>query len=289
MDCAQMIDHHIKSGAGLTVAGIRVPRAESFRFGVIEQRPDGRIERFREKPQTAVGLADNPDQVFASMGNYVFRAETLIESLSADARNSGSAHDMGGDIVTMLAEAGEAAVYDFSTNVVPGSTERDRGYWRDVGTLDSYYDAQMDLISVHPIFNLYNREWPIHTSTGSLPPAKFVFDDDGRRGTALESMVAAGVVISGATVRRSIISSGATIHSRALVEDSVIMNDVRIGRGAVVRRAIIDKRVVVPPGAQIGIDHDRDRANGYTVSPGGVTVIGKGDRVAQNDAVSVRL
>jgi glucose-1-phosphate adenylyltransferase len=172
--------------------------------------------------------------------------------------------------------------------MVPGSTERDRGYWRDVGTLDSYYEAQMDLISVHPIFNLYNREWPIHTSTGSLPPAKFVFDDDGRRGTALDSMVSAGVVISGATVRRSIISSGATIHSRALVEDSVIMNDVRIGRGAVVRRAIIDKRVVVPPGAQIGVDHALDRANGYTVSESGVTVIGKGDRVAPSESSVTR-
>jgi glucose-1-phosphate adenylyltransferase len=288
MDIAQMIDFHIKSGAGLTVAGIRVPRAQSDRFGIIEQRPDGRISRFREKPTQCEGLPDNPDEVMASMGNYVFRAETLIESLSTDARNSGSAHDMGGDIVTMLAEAGEAAVYDFRTNMVPGSTERDRGYWRDVGTLDSYYEAQMDLISVHPIFNLYNREWPIHTSTGSLPPAKFVFDDDGRRGTALDSMVSAGVVISGATVRRSIISSGATIHSRALVEDSVIMNDVRIGRGAVVRRAIIDKRVVVPPGAQIGVDHALDRANGYTVSEGGVTVIGKGDRVAPSESSVTR-
>jgi glucose-1-phosphate adenylyltransferase len=288
MDIAQMIDFHIKSGAGLTVAGIRVPRAQSDRFGIIEQRPDGRISRFREKPTQCEGLPDNPDEVMASMGNYVFRAETLIESLSTDARNSGSAHDMGGDIVTMLAEAGEAAVYDFRTNMVPGSTERDRGYWRDVGTLDSYYEAQMDLISVHPIFNLYNREWPIHTSTGSLPPAKFVFDDDGRRGTALDSMVSAGVVISGATVRRSIISSGATIHSRALVEDSVIMNDVRIGRGAVVRRAIIDKRVVVPPGAQIGVDHALDRANGYTVSESGVTVIGKGDRVAPSESSVTR-
>jgi glucose-1-phosphate adenylyltransferase len=289
MDCAQMIDAHVRSGAGLTVAGIRVPRSQSERFGIIEQRPDGRIQRFREKPSSPPGLADSPDEVMASMGNYIFRAETLIETLSADARNSGSAHDMGGDIVTMLVEAGEASVYDFGKNMVPGSTERDRGYWRDVGTLDSYYDSQMDLISVHPIFNLYNREWPIHTSTGSLPPAKFVFDDDGRRGTALDSMVAAGVVISGATVRRSIVSSGTTIHSGALVEDSVILHDVRIGRGAVVRRAIIDKRVVVPPGAKIGVDHEMDRANGYTISPGGVTVIGKGDRVAPSTTATSRV
>jgi glucose-1-phosphate adenylyltransferase len=288
MDCWQMVEEHIKSGAGLTVAAIRVPRSESHRFGVIEQRPDGRIQRFMEKPISPPGLPDSPEEVYASMGNYIFRAETLIESLSADSRNSGSAHDMGGDIVTMLAEAGEAAVYDFASNMVPGSTERDRGYWRDVGTLDSYYEAQMDLISVHPIFNLYNREWPIHTQTGSLPPAKFVFDDDGRRGTALDSMVAAGVVISGATVRRSIVSSGTTIHTGALVEDSVIMHDVRVGRGAVVRRAIIDKRVVVPPGARIGVDPEKDRANGYTISPAGITVIGKGDRVAPSETVASR-
>jgi glucose-1-phosphate adenylyltransferase len=287
MDCAQMIDEHIRSGAGLTVAGIRVPRSQSERFGIIEQRPDGRIERFREKPTAPPGLADNPDEVMASMGNYVFRAEALIEALSADARNSGSAHDMGGDIVTALAEAGDAAVYDFAKNMVPGSTERDRGYWRDVGTLASYHAAHMDVVSPLPVFNMYNFEWPIHTSTGSLPPAKFVFDDDGRRGTALDSMVAAGVVISGATVRRSIVSSGTTIHSGALVEDSVIMHDVRIGRGAVVRRAIIDKRVVVPPGAQIGVDHEQDRRKGYTISESGVTVIGKGDRVAPgNTSVS---
>lgn len=280
MDCAQMIDAHIESGAGLTVAGIRVPRSESYRFGIIEQRADGRIKRFREKPSEPPGLADSPDEVYASMGNYIFKAETLIEALQADAANTGSAHDMGGDIVTMLAESGDATVYDFSTNLVPGSTDRDRGYWRDVGTLDSYYEAQMDLISVHPIFNLYNKEWPIHTTMRSLPPAKFVFDDDDRRGTALDSMVASGVVISGGTVRRSIVSSGSTIHSGALVEDSVILHGVNVGRGAIVKRAILDKEVEVPAGAVIGGNPERDRAAGYTVSEGGITVIGKGDKIA---------
>src|SRR4030095_1229206 len=183
----------------------------------------GRIASFQEKPRQVAGLPDDPERVFASMGNYVFSTRTLVDAVRADAENKESAHDMGGNIITMLVESGKAAVYDFACNKLPGETERDKGYWRDVGTLDSHWEAQMDLISVHPIFNLYNREWPIHTSTGSLPPAKFVFDDDGRRGTALHSMVAAGVVISGATVRRSIISSGATIHSRALVEDSVIL------------------------------------------------------------------
>lgn len=280
MDCAQMIEAHVESGAGLTVAGIRVPRAESERFGVIELNRSGRIERFREKPAAAEGLADSPDEVFASMGNYIFKADTLIQALETDAENKGSAHDMGGNIVTMLADSGDANVYDFSKNVVPGSTERDRGYWRDVGTLDSFYEAQMDLISVHPVFNLYNRQWPIHSSVGSLPPAKFVFDDDGRRGTALDSMVCAGVVVSGATLRRSIVSPGATLHSGAVVEDSVLFHDVNVGRGAIVRRAIIDKQVGVPPGARIGVDQEEDRRNGYVVSPGGVTVVGRGDTVA---------
>lgn len=279
MDFSQMLDAHIESGAGLSVAGIRVPRSESYRFGIIDQRPDGRIARFREKPSEPPGLADNPEEVYASMGNYIFNANTLIQALEVDSVNAGSAHDMGGDIVTMLAEKGDAAVYDFSKNEVPGSTDRDSGYWRDVGTLDSYYEAQMDLISVHPIFNLYNQEWPIHTSMRSMPPAKFVFDDDDRRGTAVDSMVAAGVVVSGGTVRRSIVASGSTIHSGALVEDSVILQGVSVGRGAVVQRAILDKEVVVPAGARIGGDPARDRAAGYTVSDAGITVIGKGDQI----------
>jgi glucose-1-phosphate adenylyltransferase len=186
---------------------------------------------------------------------------------------------MGGDIVTMLAEAGEAAVYDFRTNMVPGSTERDRGYWRDVGTLDSYYEAQMDLISVHPVFNLYNQEWPIHTMQISLPPAKFVFDEDGRRGYAVDSIVSAGAIVSGGAVRRSILSPNVLVHSYSEVDDSVLMHGVEIGRKAIVRKAILDKGVKVPPGCRIGVDPEEDRRRGFTVSSNGVVVIGKGDPV----------
>jgi glucose-1-phosphate adenylyltransferase len=279
MDPEQIIDAHIQSGASVTVAAIRVPKEEASRFGVITPGANNKIASFREKPTNAVGLPDDPSKVFASMGNYVFNTKALIEAVHADAKNEDSAHDMGGNIITAMVDAGQAAVYDFHENKVPGATERDAGYWRDVGTLDAYYEAQMDLISVHPIFNLYNHEWPIHSSLGSLPPAKFVFDEDLRRGSAIDSMVAAGVIVSGATVRRSILSPGVSIHSRATVEDSVLMHGVDVGRGAVIRRAILDKNVKVPPGARIGVNPEEDRARGFTFSDNGIVVVGKDDPV----------
>ncbi|MGZ6674955.1 MAG: glucose-1-phosphate adenylyltransferase [Solirubrobacteraceae bacterium] len=281
MDPRQMVDQHVESGAAVTVAALRAPLAEADQFGVIETAADGQtITAFREKPTDAVGLADAPDKVFASMGNYVFSAEALIDIVTRDAEDEGSKHDMGGSIVPALVESGEAHVYDFSRNEVPGASEVERGYWRDVGTLDAFYDAHMDLISVEPEFNLYNREWPILTWPDPLPPAKFVFDDeDGRRGMALDSMVCAGVVISGATVRRSVLSPGAHLHSYAEVEDSVLMQGVDVGRNAVVRRAIVDKNVRIAEGAQVGVDPVADRER-FTISAGGVVVIPKGATVA---------
>ncbi len=281
MDPRQMVDQHIESGAAVTVAALRAPLAEADQLGVIETAADGQtITAFREKPTDAVGLADAPDKVFASMGNYVFSADALIDIVTRDADDEGSKHDMGGSIVPALVESGEAHVYDFSSNEVPGASEVERGYWRDVGTLDAFYDAHMDLISVEPEFNLYNREWPILTWPDPLPPAKFVFDDDdGRRGMALDSMVCAGVVISGATVRRSVLSPGAHLHSYADVEDSVLMQGVDVGRNAVVRRAIVDKNVRIAEGAQVGVDPVADRER-FTISAGGVVVIPKGATVA---------
>ncbi|MET0236581.1 MAG: glucose-1-phosphate adenylyltransferase [Kibdelosporangium sp.] len=273
MDPSQMVNQHIESGLGVTVAGIRVPRAEASAFGCIDSDETGKITRFLEKPANPPHVPGHPDVTFASMGNYVFRTEVLLEALRADAANPDSDHDMGGDIIPMLVGSGNAAVYDFDDNVVPGATERDRGYWRDVGTLDAYYDAHMDLVSVHPVFNLYNQAWPIRTATPPLAPAKFV-----NGGSAVESIVGPGTIVSGASVRESVVSADVVIDDGAVVEGSVLLPGVRIGKGAVVRRTILDKNVLVSDGAQIGVDLDADRER-YTVSAGGVIVLGKGVQV----------
>jgi glucose-1-phosphate adenylyltransferase len=280
MDPRQMVEQHIASGAGVTVAGIRVPRAEATEFGVIQTAADGRtIQAFLEKPADPPGTPDDPTMAFASMGNYVFSTEALLAAVKADAEDPDSKHDMGGNIIPMLVAQNDAQVYDFRDNIVPGSTERDRGYWRDVGTLDSYYDAHMDLISIHPIFNLYNRHWPILTSVGSHPPAKFVHDSPGRVGQAIESLVSPGVIVSGGSVRRSVLSPGVRVHSGAEVNGAVLMHGVDVGRGARVGRAILDKNVVVWPGAEIGLDPEHDLARGFRVTDAGITVIGKGEQV----------
>jgi glucose-1-phosphate adenylyltransferase len=279
MDPRQMVDQHIESGAGVTVAGIRVPIEQASEFGVIEAGADGRtISAFLEKPTDAVGLADAPHQVFASMGNYVFSTDVLVDAVTADAADETSSHDIGGNLIPALVARGEAQVYDFTANFVPGVSDREHSYWRDVGTLDAYYDAHMDLISVDPVFDLYNREWPIHTWQESLPPAKFLFQDEGRTGHALDSMVSAGVIVSGATVRRSILSPGVHLHSSSEVSGSILLHEVDVGRGAVVRNAIVDKNVRIADGAHVGVDPEADRER-FIVSTGGIVVIAKGETV----------
>src|SRR4051812_24185083 len=269
MDPRQMVEQHIETGAGVTVAGIRAPLSQAGELGVIEPGADGRsIASFREKPSDAVGLPDAPDQVFASMGNYVFTTAVLRDVVTRDAADDDSKHDIGGNVIPALVERGEAYVYDFSKNEVPGATDRDRSYWRDVGTLDAYYDAHMDMISVDPIFNLYNMAWPILTWLEALPPAKFVFEESDRVGQALNSLICGGVIVSGATIRRSVVSPGVRLRSRSLVEGSILLHGVEVGPRAIVRNAIVDKNVRIAPGAEIGVDPDRDRER-FAVSAGG--------------------
>ncbi len=282
MDFAQMLDQHRETGAGATVAAIRQPISQADQFGVIDVQPDDprRIREFLEKPVNPVGLPDAPDEILASMGNYIFDTDALIDSVTRDSEREGSKHDMGGDIIPDFVARGEAGVYDFRDNDVAGSTDRDRDYWRDVGTLDSYYDSHMDLISVLPIFNLYNYDWPLFTDYGPRPPAKFVHGWHGRIGHAVNSTVSPGVVVSGAMIENSVLSPGVYAHSWSSVTDSVLLDGVHVGRHAVVRRAIIDKNVVIPDNARIGMDPEEDRARGFTVTESGLVVIGKGQLIA---------
>lgn len=285
MDFAQMVDQHVASGAKATVAAVRQPLSMADQFGVIEvdQNDPQKIAAFVEKPSSTPGLAADPTQFLASMGNYVFDADALVDALHVDAERLDTKHDMGGDIIPYFVNKGEAGVYDFTLNDIPGSTERDRTYWRDVGTIDSFYDAHMDLISPMPVFNLYNSEWPIYTRQSISPPAKFVRGLGNTVGTALDSIVASGVVISGGIVEGSVLSNDVYVGTSSRVVDSVLMDKVQIGEGAVVNRAIIDKNVKVPAGAAIGLDPERDRARGFKVTDSGITVLSKGQEVPEPD------
>ncbi len=276
MDPRQMIDQHVEGGAGATVAAIRVPRRDATTFGVVQAGQDGRtVEAFLEKPADPPPLPDSPDETFASMGNYVFSTHVLVDALHKDASNPVSRHDMGGDIMPMMVEEGRARVYDFMTNKVPGATPRDAGYWRDVGTLDSYFDAHMDLCAAHPVFNLYNEHWPILTRVPHEPPAKFVHDSENRVGRAINSLVSNGVIVSGSLVKESVLSPGVRVNSWATVERSIVLHNTVIGRHAMIKDAILDKNVIVPDGVQVGVNKQRDRERGFVVSAGGITVVGK--------------
>ncbi len=277
MDFRQMLDAHIESGARATVAGIRQPIGLANQFGVIDVDPGStRIREFLEKPQNPNGLADAPHEVLASMGNYIFDTDALIEAVEADGEVPTSNHDMGGDIVPYFVNRGEASVYDMKLNDVPGSTDRDRSYWRDVGTIDSFFDAHMDLISTLPVFNLYNTDWPIHSQTVNSPPAKFVRDSVGRIGTAIDSVVSLGSVLSGTHLERSVVGPWTLAAGGSTITDAVLFDYVRVGPGARVHRAILDKNVVVADGATIGVDRAHDLERGFTVTDSGITVVGKG-------------
>jgi glucose-1-phosphate adenylyltransferase len=283
MDFSQMIDAHIESGRGLTVAAIRQPISLADQFGVIEldTKDPTKIAAFREKPTDAVGLADSPGEVLASMGNYIFDADVLIEAVLRDGESSESAHDMGGDIVPDFVSRGEAGVYDLNRNEVPGSTDRDRFYWRDVGSIDSFFEAHQDLVSALPIFNLYNNNWPIFSQHLNSPPAKLVRDARNFLGTTIDSIVSPGSVLSGAHVERSVLGPWTNVESGAHVTDTIVFERSTIGPNAIVRRAILDKDVVIGEGAHVGVDHEADRAKGLTVTDSGITIVGKGVRVTE--------
>jgi len=275
MNVRQMIEDHRRTGAQLTVACLRVPRDEASAFGVADVADNGLVRAFVEKPADPPGLPDDPDSSFASMGNYIFQADALIEALDADTADPESTHDFGRDIVPRMVAAGGVYAHDFSKNRIPGSrSEAERGYWRDVGTIESYYDANLDLKNVTPQLNLFNREWPIHSATFDDPPSKFVFDEPGRRGEVLQSVLSAGCIIAGGFAKDSILGRNVVLHAGADVRESIIMDNVEIGRDARIYRAIIDKNVVIPAGATVGGDPERDRALGV-VSPTGIVVVPK--------------
>lgn len=279
MDPGQMLQHHIDSGAGVTVAGIRIPRADASAFGVIDRNPhSSMIDAFLEKPDDPPGLADSPDEVLASMGNYIFSTDVLIDVLHADAEDKESGRDIGGDLIPALVASGQAHVYDFTTNVVPGETPRDRHYWRDVGTIDSYYEANMDLVAPHPVFNLYNDHWPVFTSFRTLPPPKIVAHGEYGSGDIANSMISQGSIITGARVHDSVLSPNVRIEPGAVVEGAILFDDVHIGANAVVKNAIVDKHVVIPRNRQVGVNRERDTEE-FQVSDGGIVAIGKGHKV----------
>jgi glucose-1-phosphate adenylyltransferase len=272
MNIREMVEFHIERGAQVTVSAIPVEKEQAVEFGVIETKEDGSIMGFHEKKPDAPTMPGDPNRVYASMGNYLFSTKVLLDELRADGEKEHSSHDFGRDILPGLIGRAEMFAYDFQTNRIPGDPAGAPVYWRDVGTLDAYFDANMDLRSVSPELNLYNRQWPLRTAGYFDAPAKFIFDSDGRRGEALDCIVSGGAILSGGLARTSVIGRGVRIHSNASVEESIIFDNCDIGRRARIRRAILDKNVRVPPDTMIGYDLERD-SQLYHVTESGIVVV----------------
>lgn len=274
MDISQMISYHIVNRADITLAALEVSAEEAGRFGILAVDDDFRVTHFAEKPKEPATIPGR-DTCFASMGNYIFSTKKLIEVLKEGKRRHADL-DFGKHVIPMMLEKGDRVfAYNFADNVIPGMRQEERGYWKDVGTIDSYYEANMDLVNVAPQLNLYNYKWPILANQGNLPPAKTVFDEDGRRGQNLNSYICGGCIISGGTVRRSIVGSRCRVNSYSLVEDSILFDNVEIGRHAQIRRAIIDENIKIPDGAEIGYNKEQDLLKGYTVTESGITIVTK--------------
>jgi glucose-1-phosphate adenylyltransferase len=280
MDVTQMLDFHHESSAECTVVAIPVPLAEGNQFGIIEIDPSGRMIGFEEKPQNPKPMPGDSTRCLASMGNYIFRTDAMVREIVKDASREDSAHDFGKSIIATMYKEAAVYVYDFAKNKVPGQGDKERGYWRDVGTVDAYYQANMDLVDVDPVFNLYNDRWPIYTMTHSAPPAKFVFNDVANRrvGASTDSLVSEGCIISGGTVHKSVLSPRVRVNSYCTIEDSILFENVNVGRHCKIRRAIIDKNVDVPPNTVIGFDPVEDRKR-FHVTPSGLVIIPKGMRI----------
>jgi glucose-1-phosphate adenylyltransferase len=274
MNIASMIDFHVQRSAEVTVAAIPVAKPLAAELGVIETAADGHITAFHEKNPDAPTIPGDAERVYASMGNYIFSTRTLLRLLHDDAADESSGHDFGRDILPKLAGKAEIFAYDFQTSRIPGEPADSMPYWRDVGTIDSYYEANMDLRSVTPVLNLYNREWPVRTTAYPDPPAKFTFDEENRRGQAIDSIVSGGCLLSGGVVRNSVLGRSVRVHAGALVEDCVILDNCDIGRRSKIRRAILDKNVRVPEDAEIGYDLERDRLNHHVTESGIVVIAG---------------
>jgi glucose-1-phosphate adenylyltransferase len=279
MNIREMIEYHEQKRAEITVAAIPVPRRQSLEFGVIEAEADGRIVGFHEKRADAPSMPGDPARVYASMGNYVFSTRTLLQQLHEDANNEQSAHDFGRDILPGLVGRSPMFAYDFQTNMIPGEPPGRAAYWRDVGTIDAYYEANMDVRAVAPALNLYNRQWPLITAGYSDPPAKTVFDEEGRRGQAINSVVAGGTILSGGLVRNSVLGRYVRVHSGAEIDDSIVFDNCDIGRRARIRKAIIDKNAHVPDDATIGYDPEADSQYHHVTESGIVVVEGVRSRV----------
>ena len=278
MDIQQMLDFHKEVQADVSIAAVPVPAAESPHFGIIEVDSDWRVIGFEEKPKNGKEIPSKPGFVLASMGNYIFNQQTLTKELEEDALLQDSAHDFGKTIFTKIYRDYRVYAYDFARNTIPGAEEKEIGYWRDVGTIDSYYQANMDLITVDPVFNLYNYRWPFRTVHYDYPAAKFVFANfnEKRTGIALDSMISEGCIVSGGVVNRSILSPRVMVHSYSRVDDSILMHGVDVGRYAKIKNAILDKGLKVPRGCEIGYDAEADRQRGFHVSEGGIVVVPKG-------------
>ena len=281
MDVSQMMRFHKQKEAVLTISAIPIPISEASEFGIIEVDENSKLTGFQEKPKDKPKCIPNrPDMCLASMGNYIFETEELVKEVQEDANNPESSHDFGKNIIPkMLKDGQNIYVYDFSQNEYTGMTESERGYWRDVGSIDSYWQANMDLLNYQPELNLYCTDWPLRTYNYNFPPAKFIWEEGDRVGMATNSMVSEGCIISGGSISRCVLSPQVRINSFSNVTDSILMENVNVGRYSEIRKAIIDKNVEIPPYTKIGINPEEDKARGFLVSPGGVTVVPKGAKL----------